>query len=67
VLLPVLPGAEILPPVRPLEGSDPVLLIVHVLPLVFPAVSPFGCALAVHLVVLPVALVLPVFAPDVDA
>ena len=43
------------------------LLVIDILALVFPSISPFGRALAVHLIILPFSLVLSVLAPNVDS
>ena len=67
MLLAIFPGPMVLPTVRPVKSTDPVLFIVDVLSLVFAAISPLCLTLAVHFVVLPFALVFPVLAPHVDS
>jgi hypothetical protein len=67
MLLAIFPGPMVLSTVRPVKSTDSVLFVVDILSLVFAAISPLCLAMAVHLVVLPFALVFPVLAPHVDS
>lgn len=54
-LLAVVPLALVPSAVRPLEFSEPVLLVFLIASLIFPSIRPLEFALAVHLVILPLA------------
>ena len=67
VLLALLPVADVLTSIRPLEGAMAVFLIVHVLADVLAAIGPGEGACALHLVVDPLAVVDAAVRPDVFA
>ena len=67
MLLAILPRAVVFPPIGPVKDTYTVFLVIDILSFVFAAVSPLGSPLAMHLVVLPFAFVLAVFAPHIDS
>lgn len=50
-----------------MESALAVLLIILVLPFVFTTIGPLNLTVAVHFVVLPVALILPILTPNIFA
>ena len=67
VLLALVPLADVLATIRPLESSAAVFLVVHVLTNIATPVGPSESARAFHLVVDPLAVVDSAISPDVSA